>query len=726
MKNFQIDVDSQGIALVVFNTPGRSVNTITAGVRQELLNVALRLRSDARIRGAVVVSGKSTGFCVGADLHEMSADLAAWARAETVEELRQALAESSAVSVAIRALETCGKPVAAAISGAALGGGLEIALGCHYRVVADDPRLQLGLPEAKVGLMPGAGGTQRLIRLAGIEKMLPCLLEGRSMSPKESHELGIVDEVVPATEVVEAAKRWVRSGGEHIAAWDKRSFELPGGQPYSPGGQRAFMVAGAQVLNRSFANYPAQAHVLKAVFEGAQVPIDAALRIESRHFLAIVRTPAARAMVRTLFLSAQELAKGAARPAVTQKFEAKKVAVLGAGMMGAGIAYVQAKAGIDTVLIDVSLSAAERGKAHSRKLLDKAVANGSTTPEQADSVLGRITPTADYAKIGDADLVIEAVFENRELKAEVIRKAEAHSAEDAVFASNTSTLPITELAQAAQRRSRFVGIHFFSPVDRMNLVEIIRGRETSDETVAKAVDFVLQLRKTPIVVNDGRGFYTSRTFRCYINEGMEMLAEGIAPAIIENVGRATSMPRGPLELADDVALDLLLSLNQQARRDLGEGWVADAEDRLVATLVEQFGRLGRKNGKGLYDYAADGTKELWRGLAEVYPVKVTEASSDLVPTLKERLLFRQALEAARCVDEGVIDDPRAVDVGAIMAWGFASWTGGPLSYIDSIGVPEFIRRSQEFAQMCGPRFAPPSLLEKMAECGKQFYGARGK
>ncbi len=723
MNNFTLATDEHGVALVTFDAPGRSMNTLTAEVMRELGEIVERLRSDAAIKGAVITSGKASGFCAGADLGEMGSLMAS--PHVTTDAGRAALFEAVfAINKLFRALETCGKPVAAAITGLALGGGFELALACHHRVVAANDKLQLGLPESKVGLLPGGGGTQRVARLVGAMKALPLLLEGKSVSPEEALKLGLVHQMVPAEEVVRTAVAWVAGGGDCVAPWDRKDFKIPGGGPYAPATAQVFVMGNAMLRRQSYGNYPAQINIMKAVYEGLQVPIDAALRIESRYFALTAMTPQARAMVRTLFGSMDALGKGAARPKVDTKFAPRKVAVLGAGMMGAGIAYVQAMAGIETVLIDVSQDAAEKGVAYSRTLVEKAVKRGRMTQAKADGVLALITPTTDYTHLQDCDLVVEAVFEERGLKAEITKKAEAHLPASAFFGSNTSTLPITGLAQASARPERFIGIHFFSPVDRMGLVEIIMGERTSQETLAAAVDYVLRIRKTPIVVNDSRGFYTSRCFGTFIQEGMELLADGIAPAIIDNVGRATGMPRGPLEMHDDVALDLSLKVRTQAQKDLGESFVPNASDKIIAKMVTELGRYGRKNGRGFYDYPADGAKRLWPGLADLAPVSQDDANPALVAEIRQRLLYRQAVEAARCMEEGVVTSAREADVGAILGWGFAPWTGGPLSMIDGIGVSVFVAECDALTRKFGPRFSPPPMLREMAAAGESFYGRR--
>ena len=716
METFKIDVDADGIALVTFDVPGRSMNTLTGQVMAELPQVVERIRTDPAIKGAVIASGKASGFCAGADLGEMGSASGPASPAEVFERVY-------AINKNFRALETCGKPVAAAIAGVAMGGGLELTLACHHRVLVDDPKVQIGLPEAKVGLLPGGGGTQRLPRLMGVMAAAPYLLEGKSFRPADAKSAGVVDQLAPRGQEVEAAKAWVKTG-DPVARWDKKDFKIPGGGPYTKGTQQIFVMGNAMLRKQSYGNYPAQINIMKAVYEGLQVPIDAALRIESRYFARTLMTPQATAMIRTLFGSMQALGKGAVRPQGPAKSDPKKVAVIGAGMMGAGIAYVQAMAGIESVLIDTTQEAADKGLGYAADLLKKAVGRGRMTQEKADAVLALITPTTDYEHVRGCDLVVEAVFENRDIKAEVTRKAEAMLAPGAVFGSNTSTLPITGLAEASVRPADFIGIHFFSPVDKMGLVEIIMAKETGDEALAKAIDYVLKIKKTPIVVNDSRGFYTSRCFGTFVQEGMEMLADGIAPAIIDNVGRMTGMPRGPLEMHDDVALDLSYKIAQQTQKDLGDKYKAPKFQGIMEKMVGELGRYGRKNKKGFYDYPDGGKKSLWPGLSEVAPVTQADAPPAVVAELKQRLLHRQAIEMARCMEEGVVTDPREADVGAILGWGFAPWTGGPASYIDGIGAAEFVAQCDALAQKYGERFTPPKLLRDMAASGESFYGAQ--
>jgi 3-hydroxyacyl-CoA dehydrogenase/enoyl-CoA hydratase/3-hydroxybutyryl-CoA epimerase len=715
LENFKIDVDADGIALITFDVPGRSMNTLTSGVMTEIPEWVERIRTDDAIKGAVLTSGKTSGFCAGADLGDMAGGMLAGGS------LQEAYDAGWKLNGALRALETCGKPVAAAINGLALGGGLELTLACHYRVAGDDNRIQLGLPEIKVGLFPGGGGTQRLPRLIGVQAAMMAMTEGKSFRPNDARGAGIIHEVVAKGGEVEAAKVWIRGGGKAVQPWDDKSFKLPGGGPYHPVGVQNFVVGNAMIRKQTYGNYPAATNLMKAVYEGIQVPMDAALRIETRYFIKTLMTPQAQAMIRSLFLSKQELDKGAVRPVGIPKSDPKKVTVIGAGMMGAGIAYVQALAGIETILIDRDQESADKGKAHVEELLKKRLSRGQITQDKFDALLGSVTATTDYELIKGSDLVIEAVFESRDIKADVTKRAEAQLAPGAVFGSNTSTLPITGLAEASVRPEDFIGIHFFSPVDKMMLVEIILGEKTGQAAIAKSLDYVMKIRKTPIVVNDGRGFYTSRCFGTYVAEGMAMLEEGYAPALIDNIGRMTGMPRGPLEMHDDVALDLSVKIAKQTAADLGDKYQPLPGSQIVQKMVEELGRYGRKNGKGFYDYDQK-PKVIWPGLAELAPVKINDSTPELIADQKQRLLYRQAVEVARCWEEGVIDDPREADVGAILAWGFAPWTGGPITMIDQTGLKEFVAQADDYAARYGDRFKVPQLLRDMAAKGETFYG----
>jgi 3-hydroxyacyl-CoA dehydrogenase / enoyl-CoA hydratase / 3-hydroxybutyryl-CoA epimerase len=723
MENFKFDVDEDGIAVITFDVPGRSMNTITAGVMKELPEIVNRIKTDAAIKGAVIQSGKASGFCAGADLGEMGSN-AAQQSGSAEDRLRAAFEGSHAMNKVLRGMETCGKPIACALEGLALGGGLEIALATHYRVAADNPKSQFGLPESKVGLLPGAGGTQRLPRLIGVQHAAMMILQGEPKKPAEAKALGIVHELVGPGETLRAAKKWLKGTPDAVQPWDKKGFRVKDG-PYAPGGGMAFVGGNAVLMKQSYGNYPAQKHIMSCLYEGIQVPMDAALRIESRYFVKTLQTPQARAMIRSLFLSMQELSKGGNRPEGFSKYEVKKVGVLGAGFMGAGVAYVQAMAGVETVLIDTTIEAAEKGKDYSKKLLDKRVSRGQMTQEKADAALALIKPSTNYDDLKGSDLVIEAVFENREIKAEVTKKAEAQLADVAVFGSNTSTLPITGLAEASVRPKNFIGVHFFSPVDKMGLVELILGKETSQETVAKAIDYVLKIRKTPIVVNDSRGFYTSRIVGTFIGEGLAMLGEGIKPAIIENIGKMAGMPVGPLSLNDEVALDLSWKIREQTKKDLGAVYKATPVDAIIEKMVVELQRFGRKNGKGFYDYPAQGKKKLWPGITDIVPTKIAECPPALKAELIKRTLYIQALETARCFEEGILTTARDADIGSILGWGFAPYTGGTASLIDGVGVKKFVEECEALAAKYGERFKPNALLREMAEKGETFYSRFG-
>ena len=609
--------------------------------------------------------------------------------------------------------------MAAAINGLALGGGLEVTLACHYRVVADNPRVQLGLPEAKVGLLPGGGGTQRLPRLLGAMQALPLILQGQNVDPQKALALKLVNAVAPANDVVANAKAWIRSKPDATQPWDKKDFKIPGGGPFSAGGSQVFTMGNAMLRKESYGNYPAQRYIMSCVYEGIQVPIDAGLRIEARYFTKLLMDPTSRNMIRSLFLSMQDLGKGARRPQNEPKTDVKTLGVLGAGVMGAGIAYVSAVAGIDVVLLDTTIEKANAGRDHAAQIIDRQIEKGRSTPEKKAEILGRIRPTADFGDLKTIDFLVEAVFEDRAVKADATKKACAVMPKAAVFGSNTSTLPITGLAEASDRPESFIGVHFFSPVDRMGLVEIIMGKQTNSHALATAIDFVQKIKKTPIVVNDSRGFYTSRCVGTFPGEGIAMLMDGIHPAMIENVARMAGMPMGPLELMDSIGIDTGLKVRRQTKKDLGITATDPSEDFFV-WIVEKSSRPGRKTGKGFYDYDPKGKRvRLW---PELLSYKSGHWRTDAhVDELKARFLTIQALEAARCFEEGVITDPRDADVGAILGWGFAPFTGGPISYIDTIGSAAFVKRCDEFAEKYGERFKPNKLLRDMAAKNETFY-----
>jgi 3-hydroxyacyl-CoA dehydrogenase / enoyl-CoA hydratase / 3-hydroxybutyryl-CoA epimerase len=721
MTNIRVDKDADGIVTLTWDMPGRSMNVLSHAAISEYVAAAEEAIADASVKGVVVTSAKPA-FIAGADLSMLQSQTShaskAGSRPEAV--AKTVFDNLMAFNLALRRIEKGGKPFVAAINGLALGGGLEVCLACHHRVVADDPSIQLGLVEAKVGLMPGAGGTQRMPRLMGAMVALPLMLEGRTIAPAAALKGGLVHKVVPAADLIKEAKAYITAGGKAMQPWDEKGFKITGGDPYGPAGSQLFVACNAMLHAKTMGNYPAPEAILSAVYEGLLVPIDAALRIEARYMTKVMMHPASRNMIRSLFINMQKANKLERRPKGVPPAKLDKIGVLGAGMMGAGIAYVTALGGLDVVLIDRSVEAAERGKSHSAKLLAKQVERGRMEQQAADTILARIAPATSYDGLRDADLVIEAVFEDRSIKADVTQKSATVLPPHATFASNTSTLPITGLAEAWRDAATFVGVHFFSPVDKMQLVEIIRGKKTSDATLAVAMDYVKRIKKTPIVVNDSRGFYTSRVFATYTREGMLMLAEGIKPALIENAGKMTGMPMPPLALSDEVALDLIYKINKQTAQDMGKDYQPSDADDLIEKMVTKLGRLGKKAGKGFYDYPADGKKHLWTDLTRLAPRAAEQPSVD---ELKRRFLYVQALETARCYEEKVLSAPEDADVGAILGWGFAPWSGGPLSLIDTIGAQEFVRECNRLAQAHGPRFAPNSLLLRMAEKGATFYPA---
>jgi len=724
MANFKLDVDADGIALITWDMAGRSMNVIDAGVIEELGSLVDKVTADAGIKGAVITSGKEA-FCGGADLtmlEGMGAVFADLVRTKG-EEVAAAFVfeESRRLSLLYRRLETSGKPWVCALNGTAMGGGFELALACHYRVAADNPKTRLGLPEIKIGLFPGAGGTQRVARMLQPADALQFLLKGDQLKVDRAKAMKLIDAVVPQNELMKAAKDWIKAGGKAKAPWDTEGFRLPGGPVYSKAGMMTFPAANAIYRRETYDNYPAARAILQVVYEGLQLQMDTALRVESRWFAKILRSHEAAAMIRSLFVSMQELNKGARRPPDEPPTRLKKIGVVGAGFMGAGIAQVSAGAGLDVVLIDRDQETADRGKAGLHKALSDRVMKGRMKGAERDELLVRISPTADYNALRDCDLVIEAVFEDRKVKSDVIAKIQAVIADNAIFASNTSTLPITSLASEFKEPERFIGIHFFSPVDRMMLVEIILGKKTGNRALAAALDYVRAIRKTPIVVNDSRGFYTSRVVGTYIREGHLMLSEGIPAAMIENVGRMAGMPVGPLSLNDEVAVDLAWKILKATEADLGPKAVDPRQKKLLEEMVEKRGRFGRKNSKGFYDYPANGPKKLWPDIVELQPKKLLDPEKIHIGEMKLRLLGIQALETARCFEEKVLTDVREADVGSILGFGFAPFTGGTLSFIDGMGTKRFVELCRKLEKKYGLRFTPNKLLIDLAAKGEGFY-----
>jgi 3-hydroxyacyl-CoA dehydrogenase / enoyl-CoA hydratase / 3-hydroxybutyryl-CoA epimerase len=710
MAAIKVVMGADGIVVASMDLPGRPMNVVGDELMQGMNGVMEALAS-ADAMGLILTSAKAD-FCAGGDLDRMSK----WTKPE------EPFNASMAMKAVLRKLELQGKPVVAAINGHALGGGLEIALACHARIAIDDPRLKIGQPEVKLGLLPGGGGTVRLPRLVGIQQALQIMAEGADISPANALAMGLLTAVAKdRDDMMAQAKAWILANPKAKQPWDQPKFRFPGGDSRSPAIAQLFSIAPSVASAKSQGNYPAVQHIMSAVFEGGLLDFDAASTVESRYFAACAMSPASRNMIGTLWFQLNAIKKGSSRPAGVPDSKVKKLGILGAGMMGAGIAYVSAKVGIDVVLLDTTAEAAARGKSYSQDLLDKAIKRGRSTVEKRDALLSRITPTTSYADLAGCDLVIEAVFEERSVKAHVTHQAEAVISTDVVFASNTSTLPITGLAQASSRPAQFLGLHFFSPVDKMPLVEIIVGKETNTTTLARGFDFVQQIGKTPIVVNDSRGFYTSRVFGTYVMEGITMLKGGVHPRSIEVAGLQAGMPMPPLALQDEVSLSLGLHVADQTKKDLAEEGETYAEHPGVSVLRQfcELGRVGKKAGRGFYDWADDG-KHLWPELAKLFPVaKQQPAQQELI----DRLMFVQANEAARCYEEGVLRSVADANIGSIFGWGFAPFQGGALQFINAMGAKAFVARSRELAAKFGARFEPAAVVVKQAQAGGAFVDA---
>ncbi|MEM0923526.1 MAG: 3-hydroxyacyl-CoA dehydrogenase NAD-binding domain-containing protein [Pseudomonadota bacterium] len=721
---FPLSIDADGVATLSWDLPGARMNVLTETGILELEEKLPRILSDPSVKGVILTSAKAD-FAGGMDLPT----ILAYKRRAMEQETPAAMLFSFVMRVhaLLRLIELGGsdtpgkpgKPVVWASPGTAVGIGTELALACHRRIAAANPKARIGLPEIKVGLFPGSGGTTRLIRMLGLLSASEYLLEGRIVAPDRAVKAGLIDEIVPPEELLARAREYVLSAPQEdlIKPWDRKGFKLPGGLPYSPAGFPNHAGAVALVHGKTQGVYPAAKAMLSAIYEGAALPFNTAIRIEARWFTKILLNPSAEAMIRTLFVNKQRLEKGAARPHGASLAPIRRLGVIGAGMMGAGIAQVAARAGIQTVMLDRDLGAAERGRTAIAARLDQAVTRKRLTPEDQAETMSRLEIAADMHALAGCDLVVEAVFEDTCLKRDVLACAAAAMAPDAILASNTSTLPISSLAASTGRPARFCGIHFFSPVDRMLLVEVIRGPGTAPETVSRALDLVAALGKTPIVVNDARFFYANRCILPYGQEGVQMLAEGINPALIENAARQAGMPVGPLQLTDETALDLADRIAAETCR---AGYAApDPAAALIADLVHRHGRLGRKSGAGFYDYETKGKRiGLWSGLADLCPL--TEYQPALAE-IQDRLLYSQALEALRALEEGVIEDPRDADVAAVLGWGFAPWSGGPFSWVDMQGAGAVLARAEDLAARHGPRFTPPQILRRAAERTEPFY-----
>ena len=728
MTDFTMTKDADGVAVITWDVPDKSMNVLSLAGMAELDALIDDAHSDAAVKGIVITSAKPD-FAGGMDLNVI-AEMKNSAGDDPAQGLFDGIMKfhtfERKIELAGMDFKTKkgGKPTAAALPGTALGIGLEIPLACHRRFSADNPKAKIGLPEIKVGLFPGAGGTTRLVRMMGVMAASPYLLQGKLVDPKAAKAAGLIDEVVPAGELLTKAKAWVlaASDADIVKPWDARGYKMPGGAPYHPAGFMTFVGASAMVNAQTMGVYPAAKAMLSAIYEGALVPFDTALRIEARWFTNVLMHPSSAAMIRSLFINKSALEKGAVRPASVPDQMVEKVGIIGAGMMGAGIAYVSANAGIEVVLIDQKQDAADKGKAYAAGILDKGISRKKVTPEKKAEVLARISATTDYAALKGCDLIVEAVFEDTAIKAEVTKKVEAVVGADCIFATNTSTLPITELAKASARPEQFIGIHFFSPVDRMLLVEIIKGKQTGDRAVAKSLDFARQIRKTPIVVNDARFFYANRCIIPYLNEGIRMVSEGVNPVLIENAARLVGMPLGPLQLLDETSIDLGVKIAKATKAAMGDAYPDGAVDEVLFWL-EAEGRLGRKSAAGFYAYDNKGKRAgMWDGLRAKYPHADDQPD---VSDVQRRLLFSQVLEAVRALEDGVLMDIREGDVGAILGWGFAPWSGGPFSWLDMLGAARAVDICEALTETHGPRFTTPKLLREIADAGDTFYGRFG-
>jgi 3-hydroxyacyl-CoA dehydrogenase / enoyl-CoA hydratase / 3-hydroxybutyryl-CoA epimerase len=710
MSAVQFNQDADGIVTLTLDMPGRSMNVLNEELSAPFTEAITKIENDASIKGVIITSGKKE-FLAGADIdkvYKMTDPAEAFAMAEAFKSM-------------LRRLEKCGRPVVAALNGTALGGGLELALACHYRIAIDDPKAKFGLPEVKLGLLPGGGGTQRLPRLIGIQPSLPLMLEGKELKAAQAKQQGILHELAAdKDEMFAKARAWIAANPKPVQPWDDKKFKWPGGDSKSPANVQLWAIAPSMASAKTWGNMPAPTNIMSSVFEGGITDFDTGCRVESRYFAELVVSQVSKNMIGTLWFQLNGINKGSSRPQGFEKSTVKKLGILGAGMMGAGIAYVSAKVGIECVLLDTTQDAADKGKAYSAGLLDKAIKKGRETPQGKEAFLARIKATTSYDDLKGCDLIIEAVFEDRAIKADVTRKAEAQLAKTAVFASNTSTLPITGLAEASERPKNFIGLHFFSPVDKMPLVEIIKGKKTSAETLARGFDYVQQIKKTPIVVNDSRGFYTSRCFATYPMEGLTLLAEGQHPRSIEVAGLQAGMPVGPLALQDEVSLSLSMHVLEQTRKDLAAEGKTVAEHPGVAVvekMVKQLDRVGKKSGKGFYDYPANGPKHLWPELTKHFPLAATQLPQQ---EMIDRMMYAQANEAAKCFEEKVVESVADTNIGSIFGWGFAPHQGGALQFINAVGVEAFVKRAKELEKKYGARFKPAKILVRMAKEGRRF------
>ncbi|QIO05123.1 3-hydroxyacyl-CoA dehydrogenase NAD-binding domain-containing protein [Acinetobacter shaoyimingii] len=710
MSAIQYEKNADNIIILTLDSPNQSANTMNGDFRVALENIVSKLKSETDITGIIFKSAKKT-FFAGGDLDELIQ-----AQPEQAPEFFDMIQKMKAE---FRYIETLGVPVVAALNGTALGGGWEIALGCHYRIALNDPKAKFGLPEVTLGLLPGGGGVVRMVRLLGLQNAFPFLMEGKQFGVDKAKSLGLIhDTAETAEELFDKAIAWVKANPKSQQPFDVKGYKIPGGTPSSPQVAQVLAIAPAMLRDKTKGCYPAPEAIMAAAVEGAQVDVDTALTIESRYFTFLATGQISKNMIGTFWHGLNAIKSGASRPKDVAKWQATKVGVLGAGMMGAGIAYSTAIKGIQVVLKDISTEAAEKGKAYSQKLLDKRVSQGRMTAEKRDQILSLIHPTASNEDLQGCDLIIEAVFENQELKAKVTQEAEQHLVNGGVMASNTSTLPISGLAKASKDAKNFIGLHFFSPVDKMQLVEIIKGKETSAETLAKAYDYVQQIGKTPIVVNDSRGFFTSRVFGTFVQEGLRLLAEGVNPARIEMAALKAGMPVGPLAIQDEVSLTLSEHVTSETRKALqaeGKDLPRSGADDVIHKMIHEFDRKGKAAGAGFYDYPEGGKKHLWDGLS--HWKKDTQISEQ---EMIDRFLFVQSLDTLLCLEEGVLESVVDGNVGSIFGIGFAPWTGGALQFLNQYGLEKALKRANELETQYGERFKAPDLLKQKAQSGEMI------
>lgn len=730
-KTISMDLDSDGILTLTIDVPNQGMNVWDEHLMSEFPHFVDRLLEDDDVKGAVICSGRDNAFMAGADLRMLEQN--------SGELNKESFEQGMTLNRLFRRMETGGhtvrqmqregkkaKPVAVAVEGLALGGGLELVLACHHRVVADNPKIKLGLPEVLVGLLPGGGGTQRTPRLVGLQNAAMMCTQGKNLDPKKALAQGLINEVVEAGKTVDAAKAWVKDNVKGVLQpWDVKGFKVPGGAgSMNPKAVQFFMAANAMALKESKNNYPAIKAIMSCLYEGTSVPMDTAIAIEVKYFCKLLADPVAKNMIRTLFVNKQAAEKGAQRPEGIATIDIKKVGVLGAGLMGSGIAHVTAKAGMEVISLDRSMEEAEKSVAYTKKILDKNVSRGRMTQEKADAFLARITPTDNYDDLKDVDLIIEAVFERPDVKADVIKKTEAVIGKEVVFASNTSTLPIGGLAKNSSRPDQFIGMHFFSPVEKMPLLEIIPHEGTGDLALAAAFDYNKKIRKTPIVVKDVRGFFTNRVFPPYANEASLLVTEGVSMALIENCASLLGLPIGPLAVTDETTLKLGYDIMTSTKEEMGDDYEPTGSEEFYENMVTKWDRAGRRFGAGFYDYDEDGKRlGLWKGMSDHYPLAEEQPSAEEV---MERLLYAQLIPTAKCYAEGVVPDPQSADLGAIFGWGFPPYTGGPLSYIDTIGLEAFVRTADNLAQRHGARFTPPQMFRDKAKAGDTIYEKKTK